>query len=69
MARRRRIIIILSGQHRLTDIEGAEIGEIVISEPLLQETIEWDDEEISEENLSQSQVDCLNDAACQFPAE
>lgn len=68
MSRRRRLIIMMGG-NRLTDVTDQNIGEVQFIDPLNQESIEWDDEEISDENLSQSQVDCLNDAACQFPDE
>lgn len=66
MSRRRRLIIMMGG-NRLTDITEQEIGEIQFIDPLNQESIEWDDEEISEANLTSEQVDCLNNAATQFP--
>lgn len=67
MSRRRRIRIIMGTLPRLINVREQEIGEVIFSEPLSQESIEWEDEEITEANLTQEQVDCLNDAAREFP--
>lgn len=66
MSRRRRIRIIMGG-NRLTDVTEQVIGEVQFIDPLSQESIEWEDEEINESNLTSEQVDCLNNAAVQFP--
>lgn len=66
MSRRRRLIIMMGG-NRLTDVTEQVIGEVQFIDPLSQESIEWEDEEINESNLTSEQVDCLNNAAAQFP--
>lgn len=70
MARRRRIIIILIAggiiHRRLTEVSGADIVEVHFVDPSATEEDDVETKTVNEADLSEAQVDALNDTALEF---